>query len=251
MRFGMHLREISRLPVGVIVSVLLAAFAAVWSVADVSLAPPGLKPRAVDIATAQAQVVVDTPYSAVVDLRQSPDLDPMKNRAVLIGTLMASAAVRADIAHRAGVPPERLQIVAPRTPDQPRPAAQSGEKQGPGDLFKSTDQFRLDVQANPTIPLLTIDAQAPSAEAAQKLANASVSGLGDYLGTLSTSEAAPHGTQIKLRQLGTAKGSVINHGVRLQVIIVVFSLVFALSCAAMVLIARVRRGWQLAVVAES
>jgi hypothetical protein len=251
MRFGMHLRELSRLPIGVIVSALLAAFAAVWSVADVSLAPPGLKPRAVDIATAQAQVVVDTPYSAVIDLRQSPDLDPMKNRAVLIGTLMASAAVRADIAHRAGVPPERLQIVAPRTPDQPRPTEQSGEKKGPADLFKSTDQYRLDVQANPTIPLLTIDAQAPTPEAAQKLANASVTGVGDYLGTLAASELAPDGTRVKLRQLGTAKGSVINHGIRLQVIVVVFSLVFALSCAATMLTARVRRGWQLAVAAES
>ena len=247
MRFGMHLRELSRLPMGVGVSALLAAFAAVWSVAYISLAPPRLEPRALDMATAQAQVIVDTPYSAVLDLRQGvEEIEPLKNRAVLIGTLMASAAVRADIARRAGVPPERLQIVPPRTPEQPRPTAQSGQKKGPGDLFKSTDEYRLDIQANPTVPLLTIDAQAPTATASQELANAAVSGLGDYLGKLAASENAPKETQVKLRQLGTAKGHVINGGVQVQVMFVVFLLVFALSCAATMLIARLRRGWKLA-----
>lgn len=252
MRFGLHLRELLSLRVGVAASVLLAAFAAVWSVANISLFPPGLHSRALNIASAQAQVVVDTPRSAVLDLRQDTnDIEPLKNRAVLIGTLMASAAVRADIAHRAGVPADRLQIVAPRTPEQPRPIEQSGKKKGPGDLVKSTDQYRLDVQSNPTVPLLTIDAQAPTAKAAQGLANASVAGLGDYLAGLASSEKTPKQTEVRLRQLGTAKGTVINHGVKLQVVLVVFSLVFALSCAATVLIARVARGWQLAGIPEA
>jgi hypothetical protein len=252
MRFGIHLRELLSLRVGVAASVLLAAFAAVWSVANVSLLPPGLHSRALDMASAQAQVVVDTPNSAVLDMRQdTTDIEPLKNRAVLIGTLMGSAAVRADIARRAGVPVERLQIVAPRTPEQPRPIEQSGQKKGPGDLVKSTDQYRLDVQANPTVPLLTIDAQAPTAEAAQRLANASVAGLGDYLSGLASSQKTPKQMEVRLRQLGTAKGTVINHGVKLQVVLIVFSLVFALSCAATVLIARVARGWQLAGLPET
>jgi hypothetical protein len=252
MRFGMHLRELLSLRVGVAVSVLLAAFAAVWSVANISLLPPGLHARALDMASAEAQVVVDTPYSAVLDLRQDTrDIEPLKNRAVLIGTLMGSAAVRADIARRAGVPAERLQIVAPRTPEQPRPIEQSGHKKSTSDLLKSTDQYRLDVQTNPTVPLLTIDAQAPTAEAAQRLANASVTGLGDYLAGLASSEKTRKQMSVTLRQLGTAKGTVINHGVKLQVVLVVFSLVFALSCAATVLIARVARGWQRAGVSET
>lgn len=247
MRFGMHLRELSRLPAAIAVSALLAAFAALWSVANISLAPPGLKPRALDLATAQAQVVVDTPYSAALDLRQSvDDIEPLKQRAVLLGTLMASEAVRADIAHRAGLPADQLQIVAPRTPDQPRAVTQSGAKQGPGDLLKSTDQYRLEIQANPTVPLLTINAQAPTADASQELANAAVSGLGDYLDELAASEKTPSDLQVKLRQLGTAKGEVINRGVRFQVILIVFCLVFALSCAATILVNRAWRGWRLA-----
>ena len=248
MRLGMHLRELVGLPIwAVLASALLATFAAVWSVASISLFPPGLKSRGAGIATAQTQVVVDTPYSAVLDLRQpTDDVDGLKNRAVLIGTLMSSADVRGDIARRAGIPAERLQVVAPRTPEQPRAVQPASDKPGPGDLLKSTNQYRLDVQANPTIPLLTIDAQAPTAQASQRLANAGVSGLRDYLRGLAASDGAPNGLQVRLRQLGAAKGSLINPGVQLQVAIVVFVLVFPLSCLAAILIARVRRGWQIA-----
>jgi hypothetical protein len=243
----MHMRELLRLRVGVAVSALVAAFAAVWSVANISLLPPRLEPRAIDVATAYTQMVVDTPDSAVLDLRQGTnDLQPLKNRAVLIGTLMATTPVRASIARRAGIPTDRLEVVAPRTPEQPRPVNQAGQKPGPGDLLKSTDQYRLDVQVNPTVPLVNIFAQAPTAKASQELANASVTGLGDYLRDLATSERTPADMRVKLRQLGVAKGSVINKGVQLQVVFVVFLLVFALSCAATIFVARVRRGWQLA-----
>jgi hypothetical protein len=247
----MHLRELLRLPLGVVASALIAMFVAVWSVANVRLVPPELTPRALDLATASAQVVVDTPRSSVVDLRQATyDILPLKNRAVLIGTLMASQAVRADIARRAGLPTDRLQVVAPRTPQQPRPVEQSGAKKGPGDLLASTDQFRLDVQANPTVPLLSIDAQAPTAPEAQRLANAAVAGLGDYMNRVSASDSTPGTQQVRLRRLGTTKGTVINTGIRLQAVFVVFAIVFALACAATVLIDRVRRGWRLASAAE-
>jgi hypothetical protein len=243
----MHLRELLRLRVGVAVSVFLAALAALWSVSAIQVTPPGLKPRALDIASAETQVVVDTPYSTVVDLRQGVnDIEPLKERALLIGTLMATQTVRADIARRAHVAADRVQVVAPRTPGQPRPLAESGEKKGPGDLFKSTDQYRLDIEANPTIPLLSVKAQAPTPAKAQELANAAVSGLNDYLRRLAASEDTPDSLRITLRQLGTASGEVINDGVQTQVIIVVFLFVLALSCAASLLVSRVRRGWKLA-----
>ena len=63
MRLRMHLRELVRLPIWAVLAIaLLAALAAVWSVASISLFPPGLKrARATRIVTAQTQVVVETP----------------------------------------------------------------------------------------------------------------------------------------------------------------------------------------------
>lgn len=243
----MHLRELAGRPLGVVASILLACFAAAWSVAHVSVLPPRLESRELEMATAYTQVVVDTPHSVVMDLRQGThDLGPLKNRAVLIGTLMASSPVRAYIARRAGIPIERLHVAAPRTPEQPRPVDRSGSKRGPRDLLKSTDQYRLEIQANPSVPLLNVTTQAPTAEVAEELANAAVAGLDDYMRQLAARERTPRAMRVEIRQLGAAEGTVINRGIQLQVVGVVFILVLALSSAVTVLLARVRRGWQLA-----
>ena len=59
----------------------------VWSVANISLIPPGLSPRSLEMATATTQVVVDTPKSALIDIRQNTySLDGLTNRALLLGT---------------------------------------------------------------------------------------------------------------------------------------------------------------------
>ena len=76
MRLGMHLRELSRLRLAVAVSALVALIAALWSVVNVSLLPPKVTPRSLEMATAYTQIVVDTPKSAILDLRQgTSDID--------------------------------------------------------------------------------------------------------------------------------------------------------------------------------
>jgi hypothetical protein len=243
MGLGRHLRELSRLRVGAAVSVGLALLAAVWSVAEISLLPPRLQPRSLEMASAFTQVVVDTPKSAILDLRQGiEDIQSLKNRAVLVGNVMGSPPVRTHIARRAGVPADAVQVVTPRTPQAPRASATPGQKKGPSDLLRSTDQYRLDIQANPTVPVLDIYAQAPTAKGAERLADAAVDGLDDYLQDLAGSQT-PEQTQVQLRQLGAARGAVLNDGVSFQVAILAFFGMFAVSSAVIVVIARVRRGW--------
>jgi hypothetical protein len=240
----MHLRELWRLRLGLAISTLLASLAAVASVANISVFPPGLSSRSVEMSTAFTQVVVDTPNSAILDLRQgTDDIQSLKNRAVLVGTVAASPPVRAFIARRAGISPDILQIVTPRTPEEPRPRAETGQKKGPSDLLRSTDQYRLDIQTNPTVPLVDIYAQAPTARASEELANAAVDGLGDFLRELAATESTPNDVQIELRQLGRARGDVLNEGVGVQVAVLSFLAVFATCCVVAMGLARVRRGW--------
>jgi hypothetical protein len=250
MGLGRHLRELSRLRVGMAVSVTLALLVAVWSVAEISLFPPKLETRSLEMATAFTQVVVDTPNSAILDLRQGvAEIDSLKNRALLVGNIIGSPPVRAHIARRAGVPADAVQVVTPRTPDAPRAPAKPGQKKGPSDILRSTDHYRLDIQTNPTVPVLDIYAQAPTARSAEILADSAVSGLDDYLRHEYLKDAAgspPTRAQVELRQLGAARGAVLNDGVGYQVAILAFLGMFALSSALMLAIARVRRGWDLA-----
>jgi hypothetical protein len=247
MSFGIRLRRLWQLRAGVAASFALAILVAVWSLWKVSLVPPELTPRALEMATASTHVVVDTPRSSILDLRQNTyGLEALTNRAVLLGNVMANGPVRDSIARRAGVPPEVLEISAPVTPKQPQARASSGSQRHTSDILESNDQYRLSIQANPTVPVLDIYAQAPTAGEAELLANSAVAGLRTYLEDLAATERTPEAKQIQLVQLGLARGEVVNEGVRWQVGLLAFVLTFGVSCATVTFLSRVRRGWRLA-----
>ena len=79
------------------------------------------------------------------------------------------------------------------------------------------------------MPMLDIFAQAPTTTTATTLANAAVAGLRQYLSSTSASQRIPNRDQVRLLQLGQARGEVINHGVYWQVAVLVFLLTFGLA----------------------
>src|SRR5215211_4410063 len=165
MGLGMLTRNLWRLRWGVLLCVAVAMLAALWSVERISLLPPGLSPRALEMATASTQVVLDTPESGLLlDLRDDRYLESLTDRAVVLGNIMTIGRVRASIARRAGITTEVLQVSPPLTPKQPRGLAEVGNDRHVSDVLKLNDQYRLNVQANPTVPVLYIYAQTPTAE---------------------------------------------------------------------------------------
>lgn len=230
---------------------VLAAIVAVWSVAKISIAPPGLTSRSLEMATATAHIVVDTPRSSVLDLRENTyDFTALTQRAVLLGNVMANGPVRDSIASQAHIPTQTLQVSVPLTPQQPRAYVGSANRNSVSDIAKSTNQYRLSIEANPTVPVLDIYAEAPTASSAALLANSAVSGLKQYLATLGTTQQIPQRDQIRILQLGQARGAVINKGIQWEVAFLAFLLTFALASATVIYVARVRRGWRIASFSE-
>jgi hypothetical protein len=230
-----------------------AAFAlvvAIWSVYAISLFPPKLMPRNLQMATATTHVVVDTPTSSVLDLRQnSYDFDAMTQRAIVLGNVIANGSVRESIARAAGVPSQRLEVTAPFTRRQPRSVGAANQKKT-SDIFASSDQYRLNIQANPSVPMLDIYAQAPNAKTAETLANAAVDGLRKYLENLASTQQIPAKDQLRPLQLGRADSAVINGGVEWQVAVLVFLLAFSLASATTIFVTRVARGVRVAALAD-
>jgi hypothetical protein len=248
MELGKHLNELLRQRVAAAICFALAAFAALTVSYDVDLLPPKITPRSVEIASATTQMLVDGRVSTVLDLRQGAgDIEGMTNYSVLIGNLMVSEPVLRFVGRRAGVPPSAIRGQAPLTADFPRPFTGVGQDPETKDLLRSTDQYRLNIQTNPAVPMIEIFAQAPTAKAAATLANASVTGLRDYLAEVAKARGTAPKDQVTLTQLGHADGAVINGGARPQVIALTFFIVFALSAATAVFLGRVRRGWTQAV----
>jgi hypothetical protein len=244
MQLGRHLRELWQHRLGLIISIMLALLASVWSVAKISIAPPGIKPRTLQMAAANARALVDTPKSTVLDLDVNTyDFQSMTNRGVLVGNIMASTPVREYISRRAHIPAQLLQVSSPVTPDFPRALASSGSR-STKDILKSPNEYRLSIQANPTVPVLDVYAEAPTAKAAEALANGAVEGMQDYLRDLGLRESIPDARQVKLEPLGRAKGSAINPGVSEKVAILSFLLAFGMCAVTVLAVDRVRRGWR-------
>ena len=244
MRFGMRLRELWSHRLGLVVSLAIALFAAFWSVEKVSLFPPGVESRNLETASASTRVLVDMPKSLALDLSvQVIDIESLTNRALLVGNLIGSTPVRQAISERVGVPPDRLEISAPITRDWPRAMQQAGTKRSTSDILRSPEQYRINVRANPTVPVLEITTQAPTVAAAERLADGAVLGTRDYLRELAVDQNISDGKQVMLEQLGGAKGGVINEGVSVKVAVLSFLLAFGASCAGVLALARIRRGW--------
>ncbi len=252
MRFGMHLRELWRLRLGVVGCLLLALLVTVPILYRVSLVPPGLTPRTVEMATASTHVLVDTPRSTVMNLKiDTSDFKSLSNRAALVGNVMASEPVRDSIGRRAGIPGDVIQASTPLTPEFPRPRADSQSEKHATDILKSNDQYRLSIQSNPTVPILDVFAQAPTAAAAERLANAAVDGLRDYMNRLAAEQGIEKSQQVSLQQLGRARGELANPGVRTEIAGLSFVLTFTLACVALLAVSRARRGWKAAAPADA
>jgi hypothetical protein len=248
---GIRFRKLWRLKLGVIISIAVALIAALWSVEKISLSPLGLTPRSLEMATASTHVVIDTPTSMLIDLRQDTySLDGLRNRAVLLGNVIASTGVRQKIARDAHLPVDRLRVQPPLTREQAAPPVDSENAKRTSDIFKSMDQYRLHIQANPTVPVIDIYAQTPDAESAAILANSAVDELKAYLAGLAAAQGTAPKDQIKLIQLGRARGTVINSGVKWQAALLAFLVVFGVCSATVIFISRVRAGWRLAALAE-
>jgi hypothetical protein len=247
MGIGVRLRSLWRLKAGVAASVVLAALISVWSVYDISLSPLGLDARSWTMATASSHVVIDAPKSALLDMRQDTyNLQGLSTKGVLLGNVLASAPVRQKIAARANVPVEALRIDAPLSREQPR-ATGEGSQKSTSDIFKSTDQYRINIQSAPTVPLMDFYVQAPTAESATALAKAATAELKAYLASLAATQRTPREDQVRVVDLGAAPGKVINGGIRWQVPLLSFVLTLGVSFAFVIWLARVRRGWQIAV----
>jgi hypothetical protein len=250
MEIGGRMWMLWRLRRGVAIVLVLALLATVWTLYKVQLSPLSIQPRTMTMATARTQVVVDTPRSSMLDLKARADFVTLRDRAILLGNVIASSPVRDEIGRRVGVPGGLIEIAAPRTPERPRSVVGSVTERKTTDILRSNEQYRLSIQASPTVPMLDIYAEAPDAKTAAGLANATVDSLDDYLGGLARKDGTPQRDQLSVRQLGRADGAVINGGISLRAGLLAFLLTFGAGCATVVFLHRIRRGWHAAALGD-
>lgn len=244
-RLGAFGRELARTRRGLLFAVGVAALATLIVNFSVSLAPPRVESRTPQLASASTQVLVDSPRSTLVDLREdSYGMDALSRRAVVMGTLLASASVRDHIARRAGIDPALLRTSSPATPEQPRAVAVPGAQPRVSDLLRSAEGYSLSFRVTPSVPILDVYTEAPTVEEAERLADAAMTGLGDYLDEVAARDGTDPGARVELRQLGKASGGIVNRGASVRWALLTFAIAFAVASVIAVFVERAHRGWR-------
>jgi len=109
MGLALALRELSKRRILLLLGVLIAAVAAVFSVYRVD--GSGLKSRSLQYSSASTQVLVDSPSSVLGNLRES--FEPLSARAVVYANFMASPAVLELIGKHVGLSGEQIYAAGP------------------------------------------------------------------------------------------------------------------------------------------
>lgn len=215
---------------------------AIASVAKVGVSPPSLQMRDLQRGAATTRVLVDLPRQERGHV-SAAQFEAMSKRASLIADLLVSPPVLHRIAARLEVGTDEVTAASEITEGVPLALVEPNEEKRANEILVSHDDYRLDVQANPTLPIVDVYAQAPTPAAAAALADA-VAGAGNsYADVLADRDRFPAGNRVQLKQLGAAQSAAISPSAPLEIfaltLTVVFGIAFGLLCGA----AAIRRGW--------
>ncbi len=239
MGFALALRELSKhrrlLALGGVVAVLVATMSVY------RLDGFGLKSRSLQYSAASTQVLVDSDSSALGNLTES--FESLATRAVVYADFMTNPAILEKIGQQVGLKGGQIYAVGPvtgatRVEQEPTALKRNIELTG------ETKPYRLNFESQNNLPTITINAQAPTTKQAVALANASALAMHRYVAEDVSVGAITPPSRVVIRQLGAANGAVVDGGIKKQLFVIVFVLVFALWCVLMLAVPRALAMWR-------
>jgi len=250
MDFVEALRTLWRRKALVALSAVLAVFAGLGAGYEVGLAPPSVKARSVEYGTGSAKVLVDTTPTSLTD--SGVDYEPLVTRANIYARLFSTSSVRRYISNFSGIPINRIVTEVPTNgrliTNQPanRPQGPSGRS---AQIGSEDSSYRLDIDVESDLPIISIVSQAPTEAEALRLVNGAAQGIETYVRSLRP-RARPgsrgrtpriRGLTVKIRRLGDAGGSSVGGQTGQLVAILVAVGLLLVACVLIVTLSGVAR----------
>jgi hypothetical protein len=232
------LRSLWRLRVAVCIVAALAIVIG-WMAAYRLSFPP--ERRAYSVGVASVSILVDTPKSQLVDVDPEGS-DTLASRANVLSNLMVDGSIKNLIAHRAGLPADK--VIASTATD----AAAAPPKLHAGSHSLTTSMALT--SDNAELPIIRVQTQAPDVPQAIRLANAAVAALGEYLDSRAVAETISDARRLRVRPMGTAQGHTAMRGPGRMLAIAAALLVFLAGCALILVMSALIRGWRVSVTLE-
>ena len=236
----------------VIVGVLLAITAMVLMVYRISPGlPPSFESRQYEVGIASGAVLIDSQSSQAVDLGTGEvkvDVGSLSSRAKLLANLLVTRPLRDEIAMKAGVHPDRLiaELSSTTEPGAPPPEASEVTVQADD---PAANIIRL--QTSDTVPIITVNAQAPAEQTAARLAASTIARLQAYLDLVAADNKVPDVRKLVMRQLGEPTSAVAPRGPSKRQAVMVFIVLLVLWCGGVLILARLAKAWWQAAAYES
>jgi hypothetical protein len=186
------------------------------------------------VAVAATHVLIDYPEPSIVERRaMEQHLTALQKRAEIFGRLMVTTPVLEHIGRRAGIPGDQIAGVARTTANVPLTLREPGSEVRAAQIRDSQVPYHLELQSSPAEPILSIYSQAPTEDEAKRLANAAIAGLEDYLDGVARQDGIDQLKLARMRQLGDARGGVINPSAPKFVGLLTFMVAFGLTAVAL------------------
>jgi hypothetical protein len=243
MSFGARLYHLSRRRLTMAVCATVALVACISTLYAPSLSPFGLHKRHLEVAAASTQLLVSAPNLPVAG---PDDYVELVNQSILVGNVMVSSGVLDYVSRKLGIPTTAIQATAPMTANVPRTLIEPDSGANATAILQAPDRYKLEIQADPSTPVLHVYAQGPTVEAADMLAQSSVDGIKKFLKTTQAQGNIPTRRQVVVQQLGPVQGGVANSSAPKEIAALVFVSVFAICLWLATLFDYVRRGWSAA-----
>jgi hypothetical protein len=229
----MHLREVWQHKIGLATVVVIALLVAARVYGFGLLPPSGLKTAEGE---ANVRVLVDTPESTTVDLRQATyDLVELNNRAKLVGNAIGTGEVRQMIGEKMGVSPGEISLQTPLTTEY-------AERDGV--VAEPTTAYRLDVQADPTVPVIDVVGAAPTEDEARALVTATTNALIAYIVALPKGEDGAREVRLVPRPLGQVESRPLTQPGKAVSALLAFLVILTIGSATVVFVSRQRREYR-------
>jgi hypothetical protein len=232
------LRILQQHKTAVVAVALVALLLAIMTSYSPTFSPPGLASRAIPHGAATAQILVDSPQSALANLKQSTV--PLTTRAGVFAQFMASNAVRDAVAEATGIPSG--QIIAQGPFDDPATAPTGTAAPDPAAAGTVSKPFRLTFVAQDDLPLVTVYAEAPDARRAKLLADGVVRGVKTYVDRLQSEGQLPLEQRVVIRSLGPADSGTVTAGASVPVMLFAFLALTGLGCFGILAVTGIARG---------
>jgi capsular polysaccharide biosynthesis protein len=233
------LRDLWRRRVLIVVLVVLGILAALLT----SYKLPSFQKRSLQLGAASSQILVDSPDSTLVS--GGDQLGILATRSRIFAQYLSSPEARQAISQASGIPARQIIAKGPFSTDtgavqyEPAPAEVRSKQ-----IVDEKSGYRLIFTSQQDVPIISVASQAPSADAARKLASASFVALKRYVTQLQ-SEGGSGSTNVLVRQLGEPEAGTVGGGNNIILMIFAFIAVVGTGCVLIPIAAGVARNWRM------